>query len=179
MMASDSVMAERLSFWRLAPWGLAMVLLAIPFIAMRFSDEIDWSSGDFILVGLLLALACGAWELSWRARSGWQRAGAAVAIGTGFLTILINLAVGMIGDGPYNLLFGGALLIALAGSALARFRPRGMATAFAIAAIAQFAAAAGGLATDARGGMLSMLFALPWLLAAWLCWLAAKDQKAD
>ncbi len=178
-MASDSAMGRRLSFWRVAPWGLAMALLAIPFVAMRFSNEVDWSLGDFILVGLLLALACGAWELAWRARSGWQRAAAAVAIGTAFLTILVNLAVGMIGDGPYNLLFGGVILIALAGSALARFRARGMAQALALAAAAQFALAAGGFISDPRGGLLSMTFALPWLLAAWLCWRAAVVKKGS
>lgn len=176
---SNLVLERRLSFWRVAPWGLAVLLLAIPFVAMRFSNEVDWSFGDFVVVGMLLAFACGAWELAWRARNGWQRAGAAVAIGCGLMTIWVNLAVGMIGDGPYNLLFGGVILIALAGSALARFRPQGTACAFAAAALAQVAAAAGGLATDPRGGVLSMVFALPWLLAAWLCWRAAKVQKRD
>lgn len=174
---SDLVAERRPSFWRVAPWGLAALLLALPFVAMRFSNEVDWSPGDFILVGLLLALACGIWELAWRARNGWQRAGAAVAIGTGFLTILVNLAVGMIGDGPYNLIFGGVLLIAFLGSALARFRPQGMAYAFALAAAAQFAAAAGGLGPDPRGAVLSMAFALPWLLAAWLCRMAARGSR--
>jgi hypothetical protein len=108
------------------------------------------------------------------------RAGAAVAILTAFLTIWCNLAVGMIGseDNPYNLLFFGVVLLALLGAIAARFRTRGTALAMGAAAAAQAVVAAIGLSADARGAILSALFALPWLLAAGLFRKAAGDEAA-
>ena len=99
-----------------------------------------------------------------------------VALGTAFLTIWVNVAVGMIGDdNPYNLLFGGVLMIALVGAILSNFRPAGMATSMFLAAAAQAAVAAGGLPTDSRGAMFSMMFALPWILAGALFHKASSE----
>src|SRR5205085_1358181 len=71
------------------------------------------------------------------------RAASGIAIVTAFLTVWVNLAVGMLGSerNPANLLFGGVLAIALVGALLARFRPRGMARAMQAAATAQAAMA--------------------------------------
>ncbi|NNC84159.1 MAG: hypothetical protein HKN79_11330 [Flavobacteriales bacterium] len=30
------------------------LILLIPFIAMQFTDEVDWSTGDFLIAGVLL-----------------------------------------------------------------------------------------------------------------------------
>lgn len=104
------------------------------------------------------------------------RAGAAVAVIAAFLTIWVNAAVGMIGDdNAYNLLFLGVLLIALTGAIVARLEPSGMMRAMIITAIAQVAVAAGGLPADPRGGILSILFAGPWLVSAALFWNAARE----
>jgi Kef-type K+ transport system membrane component KefB len=32
----------------------AAILLSVPFIAMQFTSEVDWSPGDFIIMGILL-----------------------------------------------------------------------------------------------------------------------------
>jgi len=37
-----------------AIYGTAAILLALPAIAMRFSDQVKWSATDFIIAGILL-----------------------------------------------------------------------------------------------------------------------------
>lgn len=32
----------------------AALLLLVPLVAMRFTDEVDWSSSDFVIAGILL-----------------------------------------------------------------------------------------------------------------------------
>ena len=41
---------KRLTFILLAP----IILLLIPFIGMQFSEEVNWTIGDFIIAGVLL-----------------------------------------------------------------------------------------------------------------------------
>jgi hypothetical protein len=74
------------------------------------------------------------------------------------------------------LLFGGVIGLALIGAMAARFAASGMARAMLVAAAAQAAAAAVGLSMDMRGGIFSMIFALPWLLSAWLFARAARQS---
>jgi len=170
---------DRWSYWRIAMWGGAALLLALPAIAMQLNASgVDWSAGDFIVMGAMLGVACGACEFAARASgNGSYRVAAGIAIGTAFLTVWVNLAVGMIGpeDNPYNQLFGGVLLLALGGSVAARFRPRGMAWAMVAAAVAQAVLGAIGLPVDQRGAIFSMIFALPWLLSALLFRRAARE----
>lgn len=162
--------------WRILGWGAAALLLVLPLVAGA-----PWTASDFVFMGLLLGGVGLAFELIVR-RSGSlaYRAGAALALLAAFLTVWVNGAVGMIGseDNPYNLLFLGVLLVALAGAILARLEPAGMARAMVAAAIAQAAAGAFGLATDVRGGVLSMAFAGLWLLAAALFWNAGRPARA-
>ena len=163
--------------WRVAGWSLPVVLLVAPAVAMRFTREVDWSASDFIIMGVLFAaIGLGVEFLVRQSQSTAYRIGAVIALVAAFLTIWVNLAVGMIGDdNPYNLLFAGVLGIGLAGSIVARFAPAGMAWAMAATALAQAAVAAGGLSTDPRGGALSMVFAVPWLVAAALFAKAARE----
>lgn len=35
-------------------YSMAAVLLAIPFIAMKFTQEVNWSDFDFLIAGILL-----------------------------------------------------------------------------------------------------------------------------
>ena len=172
---------RRWSPWRIAGWSLPVLLLLLPAAAMRFTSEVNWTASDFIFAGLLFGSVGLAFELIVRkSRSLSYRLGAGLAVVAAFLTVWVNAAVGMIGseDNPYNLLFGGVLLLALVGAILARFEARGMARAMALAALAQAAAGAGGLTTDTRGAMLSMAFAGLWLLSAALFASAARDQTS-
>jgi hypothetical protein len=170
---------RRRNRWSLLVWGGAAALLAVPAIAMRFTSEVDWGPEDFVVMGLLLALACGAYELATRLSGNTAyRAGAAIAIVASFLTVWVNLAVGMIGgeDNPANLMFGVVVLIALVGAILARFRPRGVARAMQAAAAAQGAMAVYALvAGEPVAAVAIALFMVPWLLSAYLFVKAAGE----
>ena len=163
---------------RFAGWAFSAALLVLPAIAMQFTSEVDWSASDFIVMAALLGTVGLTTEfLVRRSGSTAYRIGAVIAMATAFLTIWVNLAVGMIGDvNPYNLLFGGVLLIALAGSILADFKPAGMARTMFAAAAAQAVVGGFGFPTDPRGAVLSMMFALPWILSAGLFRQATRDQ---
>lgn len=168
--------------WSLAIWGTAGLLLLIPLVAMQFDTGVDWSGSDFVVMGALLAIVCGGYELATRlSDSTAYRAGAGVAVVTGFLTVWVNLAVGMLGSegNPANLLFGGVLLVGMVGALIARFRPQGMARAMAATAFAQ------GLMTVYAlvGGYPEVVlhigfFIIPWLLSAGLFRKAAREATA-
>lgn len=176
------------SGWRLAPWVAAAALLTVPAIAMRFVPQagFDWSAADFAVMGAMLAVACGGFELAMRASgSSLYRLGAVAALGTGFATLWANLAVGLVGDegNPANLLFAGVLIVAVVGVLIARRRVAGLARAMLATAIVQLLAAGAALAATAAGPgrvvesvALLGIFPAGWLVAAWLFRRAA--QKA-
>ena len=171
-------------YWRILMWGGAAALLSLPALAMRFYPDagVNWSSGDFVVMGALLLVACSAVEIGARMSSHLlYRLGVIVAVGTGFLTVWVNLAVGMIqGEGnPMNLAFLGVLAIALLGAFAVRFAAQGMARVMIAAGIAQ---ALIGVTVALAGldklyvALLIGLFALPWWLAAGLFQTAANPQ---
>lgn len=172
--------------WRIAGWGAAATLLLIPFVAMRFTSEVNWTASDFVFAGALIGGVGVTLELAVRmTRNHAYRAGVGAALAAAFLLIWINAAVGIIGseDNPLNLLYAGVLAIALAGAIGAGFQPRGMARAMIAAAgalglIAVLAVIAG--RNDPPGAMglvlLNGFFVALFLGAAWLFRKAARDQ---
>ena len=178
--------ARRERHWRILRWAAAAVLLSVPWFMMQVSDEWDWRPESFVLFGAMLAGALGAYELAVRMSGSWAyRAGAALAIATGFVLVWMNLAVGVIGpeDNPANLMYGGVLLVGAAGAVLARLEPRGMALASLAAAlslmvVAAIAATFWGNEPPGRIGVLVLngAFATPYLAAAWLFRKAARSQ---
>lgn len=171
---------RRWSGWRIAGWSVGALLLLLPLAAMQFADEVNWDETDFIVMGGLIGgVGLGIEFLVRKSGSLAYRLGAVLALVAAFLTIWVNLAVGMIGseDNPFNLLFVGVLFAALIGAILARFEPAGMARAVVVTAVAQAAVGAFGLSADMRGGVLSMAFAAPWLLVAALFRNAAREQR--
>jgi hypothetical protein len=166
----------------LSLWGAAACLLLLPLLAMQFTEEVNWTLSDFVVFGGMLLAACGAYELATRvARNNAYLAAAGVAIGTGFLLIWINLAVGIIGseNNPANLMFGGVLAVAILGAVIARLQPDGMARALNVTALAQALVAVvvliAGWGHDAA--ILAGLFAVPWLVSAALFRKAAREQS--
>lgn len=155
--------------WRIAGWGTAVVLLSVPFIAMRFTDEVKWTASDFVFAGMLFGMVGGVIELAVRRSNGWAYRGGVIAAGlASFMILWANGAVGMIGNegNRYNLLFGLPIMIALLGSIVARFKARGMSLAMLGAAAVHIAVALGGLGQDSRGVVFSLLLSAFWLVSA-------------
>ena len=132
---------------RLRPfiWGTAAVLLLLPAVAMQLGNTgVNWTAEDFIAMGIMLTVACGLYELgAWLSGNIAYRAGFGMAALTAFLTVWVNVAVGMLGDegGRANLMFVGVLFIAAAGALVAALKPLGMSRAMFAAALAQLVAA--------------------------------------
>ena len=126
--------------WRIVGWSAAVLILALPLVAMQFTDEVNWDAADFAFAAVLIAGIGIAFELAAR-RSGSTvyRVAVAVALGAAFLLIWINAAVGIIGaeDNPANLMFGGVLAVGLVGALIVRFRPDGLVHALLATALAQ------------------------------------------
>lgn len=166
--------------WRAIGWSIPALLMLLPLVAMRFTEEVNWTGSDFLFAAALFGSVGFMFELIVRKSSKLAyRFGAGIAVIAAFLTIWVNGAVGMIGSegNPYNLLFGGVLLIALVGGTVARFQAAGMARAMLVAGVAQAVLAGIGLATDLRGGAFSLVFAAPWLLSAALFRNAASARS--
>ena len=164
--------SERRIKWRLIGWGGAALLLAVPWLG-----NFPWTLSDFIVMGVMFAITGVAIELAVRSSTDWaHRFGAIIAVLTGFLTVWVNLAVGMIGsdDNPYNLWFGGVLAIAISAALLSRSSAT-MAGMMVVTALAQAAVSILGSSTDLRGGVLSLAFAGLWLLSAGLFWTASRQ----
>jgi hypothetical protein len=161
-------------------WGGAALLLSLPAIAMSFFKDagVNWTALDFVVMGVLLLVACSAYELGTRVSASWTyRAGFGLAVFTGFLLTWANLAVGLINDEreDANLLFFGVLAIAMAGALFARFEAKGMARAMAATAVAQLLCAGlGAYLESAWVGFLISVFAAMWLGSALLF---AKDAQ--
>lgn len=149
---SENVGVRRMSRWRFAAWVAAALVLLASFVAMQFTDEVNWSVGDFVFAGVLLFGSLGAYEIAARMTGDTAyRAGIGVAIGAAFLLVWINAAVGITdsnADGMYIVV----IAIGVVGALVARFRPDGMAramlaTAIATAAVGVIALTAGMIPT--------------------------------
>lgn len=126
--------------WRVIGWGSIAALMLAPAVAMRLTDEVNWTGGDFLFAALMFGSVGLAAELTVRANPAWTyRAGVGIALAASFLTIWINLAVGIVGneDNPVNALFFLVPFTAIICAAIAGFRARGMARAAALAASVQ------------------------------------------
>lgn len=173
---------------RILMWGAAAFVLLLPAIAMQFTTEVSFGPEDFIVIGIMLAAACGMIELAARSSDGLAyRLGAIVAVLAAFLLIWMNLAVGVIGseDNRANLMFGALITLAAAGAIMARGSARGLALAMAAAAVAQLAVALIALVAGMGAGsanwawflvVLSVAFTGMWAGAALLFRHAARTR---
>lgn len=119
-------------------------LLLVPLLAMQFTSDVNWSTGDFIIAGALLFGTGFAFGLAVRtAGNNVQRLAAGLALFTALFLVWSSLAVGIIGDGgSADLMYASVLTVGIIGTIRARFRPEGMAQALFATAIAQAAVAA-------------------------------------
>ena len=152
--------------WRIARWTIVAGLLLLPLIAMQFTNEVNWTPGDFVFAAILVGGSALAYDIAILTTASLAyRGGIALALAASFLLIWINGAVGIIGneDNPANLMFAGPLAIAFLGALLSRFRPRGMVRTMATAAIAQIAVGLIALAMGILIPFVTVFFAALWL----------------
>lgn len=122
------------------PALITMVLLLVPLLAMQFTNEVRWDETDFVVAGLLLFGTGFSYKLiAMQSKNIIYRAAVATALGAGLFLIWSNLAVGIIGseDNVGNLMYFGIILVLIASTFTARFRPKGMAIALFVTALAQ------------------------------------------
>lgn len=104
-------------------------LLSIPFIAMQFTSEVNWSAGDFIIMGALLFIIGASYVVATRYIKDFvNRIAIAVALGSTLLLVWANLAVGLIGGGAHagNLMYMGVVAVGVIGTIIFRFSTTGM-----------------------------------------------------
>ena len=78
-------------------FGLALLLL--PLVVMQFTDEVDWSPSDFLVMGVLLAAAIFIIELILRRVVKKQhRVALCIVVLLVFLLIWAELGVGIFGS---------------------------------------------------------------------------------
>jgi len=172
--------------WRVAMWGGAAALLCLPAIAMSFfpAAGVNWTSMDFVVMGVMLFIACVAVEVGAHMADNFPYLGGVIfAVGTAFVTVWANLAVGMIQDegNPANLVFLGVLGLAVLGTVLVGFKARGMsgvmlATGAAQALVGLYVAVAG--LDNLYTASLIAAFAVPWWLSAGLFRLSDSAARA-
>ena len=83
--------------WRFAGWALAAALLALPAIAMQFTNEVNWGPGDFLVMGaMLLTLGIGLEIVFAKLRNRRARFIAGALMLSLFLLVWAELAVGIL-----------------------------------------------------------------------------------
>ncbi|NBS18325.1 MAG: hypothetical protein EBS74_00870 [Flavobacteriia bacterium] len=79
-----------------------LVLLLIPWLAMKFSDKVDWSAFDFMVMGfLLLSLGLGLHVVCIKGKNFKQRNILIILLIFLFILIWAELAVGLFGT-PFS-----------------------------------------------------------------------------
>ena len=77
---------------------VVLSLLLIPLVAMQFTDQVDWSFGDFlVMAGLLFSLTMAVAVVRQKVREKTQRIGLIALLLLIFLLIWAELAVGIFG----------------------------------------------------------------------------------
>lgn len=173
---------SRLPHWRLALWGGALLVLALPYLTMQVSSEMNWTGFDFVTFGVMLAVACGGVELAVHlSDQNSYRIAAILALGGGFLMVWANLAVGIIGNenNPQNLLFFGVLAVGVIGALLSRFRASGLVLTLRTMAVAQLLLGIAAWALDwAFLPVFTLFYVALWGMAAQLFAKAACPKVA-
>lgn len=173
--------------WMTAMWLGIAGLLAAPAIAMRFGDEVQWTTFDFVFAGVVLIGAGLVVELTRaRMKNVAYRAGVCTAVLAAVLLIWVTGAVGIIASEahPGNALYLGVLGVAALGSLVGRMRAGGTALAMFAAAAVQAAIGVVALALGWGAGEpmapwdvigATGMFTALWLAAGWLFLTAARQ----
>lgn len=171
------------------------LILTVPLVAMQFTNEVNWGVFDFIVAGILIFSTGLAYELIVRkGGSTAYRVAAGITIGTTFLLIWANLAVGLIGSGPNpaNLMYISVPVVGIIGAFVGNFQPLGMTRAlFAMALtqilvpvlaviIEQFRPVYDQILPDTRELLgVTAFFVVPWVVSALLFRRAGTNPQAN
>ena len=134
-------MEKKRNLFRPVFWisAITISLLLIPFIAMQFTNEVNWSVFDFIIMGsLIFGTGFLFYVMTRRSSNFIFRLAISIAVLSSFLLIWVNLAVGLIGSGPNiaNLMYIGVFVILIGGTYISKFTPQRLQWVMFISAIA-------------------------------------------
>lgn len=77
---------------------VAELVLLVPFVAMFYTEEVDWKLPDFIVVGILLAGVGFAYQLIVTGlKDNTNQVALGIVIGVAMILVWLELAVGIIG----------------------------------------------------------------------------------
>ena len=113
----------------------ALGLLLIPIVASFFVKGFLWTTSDYVFAFILFLVPTLVYRIITRTATNFKyRLAIAFALLTGFATVWINLAVGIIGseDELINLVYFGVLALGLIGANIVRFKPEGMVKVMAV-----------------------------------------------
>ena len=74
---------------------IALALLFIPFVAMQFTDNVQWSHGDLIIMGCMLTLYILTINFALNSLYGAKKSLLILILGLLFLLLWAELAVGI------------------------------------------------------------------------------------
>lgn len=81
---------------RMLGWGAVAFVMLAPAVAMQFTDEVNWTTSDFVFAGVLLIGGAALIELvAWRVRNPVIRIGFALFIIALVALVWIEGAVGI------------------------------------------------------------------------------------
>lgn len=174
--------------WRIAAWSAVAGIMLIPIAVQLVHGPFGWSAGDFVGVTVILSFSGAIFDLvARRSPNLAYLAAAGTALAAGFGLVVVNGAVGLVGseDQAHNLFFLVVLTVAVVASVIARGRPISLAKAM-LATAGTHIAVSSALLIRADGvsdGDPNMeivglgVFALLWLVSAWLFRSSAKQQQ--
>lgn len=113
------------------PALLTALLVSIPLAASQFTNEVDWSTGDYIFAAILLFGTGLTYKLvTGKAGSTVYRVAVGFALASGLFLIWSNLAVGIVGseDNLFNLFYFVLPIAGIIGAIIVRFESHGLAT---------------------------------------------------
>jgi len=74
---------------------IALSLLFIPFVAMQFTDNVQWTYGDFIIMGCMLTVYMLTINFAPNSLNGVKKSLLMLVLGLLFLLLWAELAVGI------------------------------------------------------------------------------------
>ena len=174
-----------MSWFRVLGWGFVLALLITPAIAMRFSDEVQWTAFDFVVAAVLLGGTGLLIELGVRMSTHLAyRVGMTIAIINCLLIIWLNLAVGIIGneENPANSMYLSVIGLVAVGSVFLRGKANAMSWLMIATAIVQLSISIAAVLLEIPADLqpaffLNSAFAILWLIAAGL--FKAASERYD